>query len=159
MDITKEMQELISKSLPAATANAMREFIEKANVTAEELRVLKGKYDEQSVKLLAETKETGRLRIFEQKDARIMEKAAELIEREKVLDATHRTLKMEIMQTKLDMMEATNITVRDLVSKVFGHPSVTVSTFKDVLSVPSDSGMYPNRDSLNETTTTTESKE
>lgn len=167
MNITEELQKVIVKSLPEATANEMRTFIEDAEQT--------------KIKLGEEKKANTSLNDLVTKHRKTIETLEKLVEtgekldqydrdltiRSNKIDAREQKLDMILLETKLEAMTSEKETVISLVNKVFGVPTVTVNNSKsgDILTpIPvSNTGMIGTvqRDFVvdSETTTTTTGKE
>jgi len=130
--ITEEMQELIAKNLPAATAGAMKDFIEES----EEVKLnLKESLEKNIIKdksidsLLREAALlNGKIEKFEDFNKR----EKELDGREISIADRERNIKLQIIEIQLSVTQASLATTERLVEKVFGHPSVTVTNSKNV---------------------------
>ena len=164
--LEQDLQEAIKKNLPAQAAGELKKFIEEAEETKIELA------DKQE--LLKNTREN-----LENERKVNQEMAAKLItqqemdkreqactKREEEVTIRERDIKLELAQNEINMLNAKNQNTHELVSKVFGHPSVTVnnSSTREVMGQVDEYGntVYnPNRDTLidSEIVKTTHSKE
>jgi len=161
MDITAELQAVITKSLPEATANEMKRFIEEANATSINLEKANYKIEELNSHVQKMEKEINRLKTFEQKDVDLQMKEKALAAKSLELEEKERNQKMAILETKLDMVNKGQEQIVRLVEKVFGHPSVTVSTSRQVQQRVDEYGnpRYLPTEYLNDSTVTTQSKD
>ncbi len=162
IDLNEDMKKLIAENLPAATAGAMSDFIVEAEKTRDDL-------------VHAETAIKNQTNTIKSKEA-IIEKLEEQVceinafkkrdkavaEREEALQVRERDIKLEVANIQLDAANDRNDKIEQLVEKVFGHPSVTVSTYrtKPIMSrlndgsIPYECGQMHE----NEGTTTTKNK-
>jgi hydroxylamine reductase (hybrid-cluster protein) len=156
-DITKELRDIIEKALPAQTANAMADFIEEAEATKEKLRQTEELLDAAQHSLAEKDEEIATLNDDIHEATLIINTRKALEEREEAVALRERDLNLTLAETRLEMTMASMATVERLVEKVFGHPSVTVSTSRNV-AVPCESNGYLSRESEDEVTTTTQGK-
>lgn len=120
----KEIQDIINENLPAQTAGELRKYIEKQEgmeVELTEARTLIKQQDEQLKDYAAREK------AFDNNEAR----AKELHLRALELDEQERNMKITLNEQKLGMMRDNMDNMKELVNKVFGHPSVTISGYRD----------------------------
>jgi hypothetical protein len=111
MDVSKEIKEIIEKNLPQAAAGAMKDFH------------LKDKVKEQALTI------TG-LEADIEKNGSLNDREHGLNTRERAIEDRERAIDLEVANIKLSCAEHSTLTVERLVEKVFGHPSVTVSTVR-----------------------------
>lgn len=160
--ITEEMQKLIEESLPGATAGAMKDFIKEAELTKSNLMAAQHKINDLDLELDKKSKEISRLKEVVSKAGDLDNREQSLNERNEGLDVRERDINLEIATIKLESAEKRNASVEGLVNKVFGHPSVTVSTTKDVPVATGGSrdcvGFPVVERGIQETTITTEGK-
>ena len=162
-DITKEMQELIEKNLPSATAGVMTKYIKEAEKTKDDLVESESQVKsllKQLIEWKTKTEKLERLKSYWQN---LNEREASLAKETESLRVRERDIKLEIANIRTAEANNRNIIIERLVEKVFGHPSVSVSTYKNIPimsdaatgAVPYQSGSATE----NETTTTVESKQ
>lgn len=161
-DITEEMQSIIAKNLPSATAGAMTDFIAEAGETKKRLEISAKEVDELEIELDLSKKEVSALSRQLEDQSSLAIREEKLMCRTEALDIRERDLQLELVQNDLASANERNITVERLVDKVFGHPAVTVSTHKDVV-VPATGGNnacgYAHKEmGVNEIETTTSGK-
>jgi len=160
--LQKQMEALAAEHLPATMAGEMSKFLKKADQVEADL---------------AEAIETNHVLINQrerlQNENRILNdqvtENGDLNERAKCLDGREdaiakreQAIELEVLREKLQNAETTNQKIGELVTKVFGHPNVTVKNEKnDYTYRNGPSGMQEGNDSTNtnETTTTTKGKE
>jgi hypothetical protein len=128
--ITEEMQELIAKNLPAATAGAMSDFIKDAEKTKEELEKANGDLEIFGIKMSDLNRRFSDLKSKVQDQAFIDQKLEELRSLEEKVSEREKNLDLRIVEIRLECAENRNSKVESLVEKVFGHPSVSVSSYK-----------------------------
>jgi len=160
--ITKEMQEIIEKNLPAQTAGAMSDFIKDAEETKDALAIAADKIDTLEMQKNVYEKENVQLKHSIQQQSKLTEREKKLEEQTEALRIRERDLKLEIAEIQLNAANDRNNKVEQLVEKVFGHPSVSVSTYKSKpIMVGGDNGCTPYQSGSateNENTTTTTDK-
>ncbi|RLA83414.1 MAG: hypothetical protein DRG78_04500 [Epsilonproteobacteria bacterium] len=152
--ITEEINKAIDANMPAAVASQYKKFIEEAERTIIKLKTAEEKIliVESNKKDLIKERDKLKEELEYYKKLKLDESV--IIERELKLSKT-------ILENKLENAEQRNTDVLRLVDKVFGHPSVTVSTTSNkTLSVESggDACGYTIPVVDSETSTTTESK-
>lgn len=135
----KEILDVIERSLPAATAGAMRDFIQQAESDKEELN--------DAMKVIERLEK--QIIMYEKKDAEYAELGntrnelasfkQELEAKERAIAGREDRLDMALNTAKMESMRENMLNMQGLVSKVFGHPAVTVSR---TTQVPVDGGTY-----------------
>ena len=161
MSTLKQIQEVISRNLPEATALEMKKFIEEAEETKDSLELLEEKL---SASLVVNKDQQEFINILQRdldshENLRILLEAQEV--QEEVLRVKEQSLDYLILEVKLECAEQRNKELFSLVEKVFGHPSVTVSKNSSVPVPVSGGGEYAgyvHTQDVNEVTTTTEGK-
>ena len=157
-----ELLSVIEKNLPAATAGVMKDFIADAENNKAKLKKQEKTISELQdtiTKLQEELKGSHKLIRKQEEVDKLKQSLATL---DTTLSERERNIDVTLLQLKLEMMTDRNERIERLVDKVFGHPSVTVSSCKDVaLAVPgggSCAGYVHKESSLAETVTTTKGK-
>ena len=157
-----ELLSVIEKNLPAAAAGLMKDFIEDAESNKEKLKKQEkiiSKLQDTITELQEELKDSHKLIRKQEEVDRLKQSLAAL---DTTLSERERNIDVTLLQLKLKMMTDRNERIERLVDKVFGHPSVTVSSCKDVVvPVPggdSYAGYVHRESSLAETVTTTKGK-
>lgn len=150
-----QIQDVIKQNLPEATAKQMSTFIQEAEADKVRLTSLERESQTQMNTINRQQTEISELKDLVKKEEVLIEKENDLTKREQALN-------LQIAEIKLDEALKRNESIENLVSKVFGHPSVTVCNSRDVYTpVPvNDQGMtgVVQRDQVFESTTTTENK-
>lgn len=160
--LTEEMQAVIEKSLPAATAGAMRDFISEAEATKAALEAAEKDFIE--LEKLSEVlrDDNKKLQSMIESQESLDATLQEVLKLKEEVAVRERDIELIILKSSLAAANERNVVVERLVDKVFGHPSVTVRTSKDVV-FPVDGSQgscgYAHREnSVMESQTTTESK-
>ena len=161
-DLTKEMQKIIEENLPAATAGVMKSYIEEAEVTKQNLAEADKTIEAQIKNITLKEDEIRALKRELEGAKNQLQEQDELKSAQEALSIRERDLQLEIANIRLQSADDRNATVERLVDRVFGHPSVTVSTYKDVM-VPIEggngcSGYAHKENGVTESQTTTQSK-
>lgn len=131
-DITKEMRRIIEENLPAATAGAMKDFITQSEINDGRL-----KQAHEECETLAKKNETaqkendGFAARVKELEKRVLTET-ELTSRKLKVEEGERGLELRIAEIKLQGANDRNSKIEQLVEKVFGHPTVTVSRSKTV---------------------------
>lgn len=122
-----EIKAIIAEHLPAQTAGVMKEFIEKAEATEDELDIANGLIKKQ-MKIIED---------FEKREAKLAEADTKLQdardimiatdERRILLDEETRNFRCTLMEKELEMNKLHLGNLSLLVDKVFGHPNVTIT--------------------------------
>ena len=157
------MQQAIMDNLPLATANEMRKFIDEAAEQKAHLTDLTVEFEELKEKNLRLLKENEAYRRIQDHIDDRREKWGKLQELKIQLEDERKHLENETLKIRLQCALEQNAKVEELVAKVFGHPSVTVSTFKNspIVQDPGMGGTPFNTGSIvtsDENTTRTEGK-
>jgi len=122
--MNKEIQKAIEESLPAQTAGVLKERLVALEITekfyeklTKDYSDIENKYKEASSFISNQTEEIKQL----------SKKIKEVNEREKIITKRENELELTITKIRLEMTEKMHSDTHELVNKVFGHPSVTVS--------------------------------
>ena len=143
-DQITEIEEIIRTNLPAATAGVMKEFIQEAEATSQELedttkelKILRASYVE-SQKIVNDL--NGIVEELEQRTVAQQELDKQRLE----LEARKRNFDVEMLEVQVSMLKLNKNELLGLVDKVFGHPGVTVTTHKTTPIYPDPStGVTP----------------
>lgn len=133
----KQIAEIIEQNLPAQTAGVMKEYIEsieglridltKSEEEVERLQRVEIKYRSDKAVLAGNEEEKRRLENW----------AEQLDSRQDELNKREDRIKIELSEMKMAGMEKNMENMQALVSKVFGHPNVTIQR-----QIPLDNGSY-----------------
>lgn len=159
---TEEMQKLIEANLPASTAGAMKDFIKKAEETKQRLARIEDICEQQKEATERRNIEIIDLKIKVSTLNSYKSREKEIVKQEEALRIRERDIKLEIATVRLQAADDRNNKIESLVEKVFGHPSVTVSTLKTKPVMSTSDGYSPYQNGCtteNEDTTTMEVKE
>ena len=145
MEIDKEIKKIIETQLPAQTAGVMKDFIEGAELTEETLRATQGivKKHEKTIEDYhkKDTMYNQMKAMGEDLDLRV----DACNKRDIDLDEEARNMRMTVMETELAMTIANMKNMENLVNKVFGHPSVSISRTVPVAEHPPGVDQYGNQ--------------
>jgi len=161
MSIENDLKELIKNNLPEQTAEAMREFIDNAEETKQQLKDIVAVAKAQLADIsdleieLTQAKE----KLGEYRD--IEEVNAVLLEREKVVQYREDRQEFLLINKEVGMLRAQSALLETLVGKVFGHPGVVISTRKNLrTAVNGGNGIsgFVQQDEVTDTESRTETK-
>lgn len=161
-EIGREIQKLITENLPASTAGAMSDFIADAEksrdclVIAETtIKKQREEIESKDEKIKELWRQVSEIKAFKERDK-------DVTKQEEKLQVRERDIKLEIAMIQLDAANDRNNKIEQLVEKVFGHPSVEVSTTKNTpIMSGAENGCIPyetGRMTENENTKTTKIK-
>ena len=160
----KEIQKIVRENLPTAAAGVMSEFIAEAEQAKLDLIDNEGTIQAQE-KVVAKYREMeGKWLKADKMLAEANARAEKNSEKAKELQKTEDRLDNAIMQVRLEMMNANMANMQQLVTKVFGHPGVSVTSQKQVVTAGGVQNQYGGYDGaeytspVTETETTVESK-
>lgn len=131
-ELNEALLKTLKLNLPETSMIAVREAFEEYDVLIKK------------VKQLERDKNTQRLQIvgYNERETILnakLSKCKDIEKREAVLRIGEQNLKVEILNIKLDEAQKSNKNVLDLVTKVFGHPNVTI-TKSSTRDIPVDGG-------------------
>lgn len=161
-DVNADIRKIIAENLPATTAGVMSDYITEAERTKDDLAAAGIKITAQEVEMKIKNstieklkEQVSEINVYKTRDMEVAKMAEELrIEK--------RDIDLKIALIELDAANDRNDKIEQLVEKVFGHPSVTVSTSKIKPLMPDENGNTPYLEGRTmvetEDTTTTKSK-
>jgi len=160
LELTQDMLEVIRKHLPSQTAGQLKaalDRLEHLEQVAEERRVAIEQRDIQVADLRAQVDLLQEnLRLADDLEA----KAIELDTLDHQLKKREDRIDMAVNTTKMDMMKSHIDTIERLVEKVFGHPGVSVTTYKSGnVPVADQYGISQHQSSETETTNRHDTKD
>lgn len=146
--LNKDIQKAIVENLPQATAGELKKYLTEAEEAIEKLANLELdlEFSERKIKELTTAAE---------QHADLLNRESEVSTRERKVEDRERKLKLDLMEQKVEMMEKHETRMVDLITKVAGHPSVTVSGYK---SFPMLDNGYVSQQNETDSKTTTEGK-
>ena len=153
----KAILQVIEEALPAQTAGEMKKFIEGAELTDRVLRETQAELEEANKVILDYRTKDAQYESNKAEKERLVEERHELEQRKAEQDVRERDFKLELAELRIELMDKNMTNMQSLVSKVFGHPRVTV----DRSTEHPYTDQYGNRtsDYAHDNETRTESKE
>jgi hypothetical protein len=142
-DLSQQINELVKEKLPEATANEMRKFIEEAK---QDKIILKEKIQEiESYKKTNKelNKVIDEYKTKDQAYNQMGEMARKVTGRENAVEKRENTLELTLAKMELEYCSNSNQNILNLTSKVFGHPSVTVTNRRENV-IPQKTDEYGN---------------
>ena len=157
----QKIEEIVKESLPASTANALKEYLEEAKSTEGQLQVCKEQLVERGDSIVALEENIRQLTKAKEALEKLVNKEDYLNIMEEDLKDERRNLDKAKLEIRLEMMKERQKTMDDLVSKVFGHPAVTVTNRNKGFAVDGGGGCPGTVQSnyTDETETTVEGKQ
>lgn len=161
MELPTEIQDLISKTLPEATAKEMKKFIENAEETVCELALSRNANKNLQDAVAGLKEEIARLRVFEEQAKWLNDKEKNLAILADEVSEQQKNLEVKELEIRLDAATNSNAEILRLVDKVFGHPSVRVETSRAVKADIDQYGnpIYASPNYVVDTETTTKGKD
>lgn len=155
-----DILKIIEKNLPSQTAGVLKEYLDRAELTEQALESEQSKLKKAHQEIAEYKKQEEKLKSLTSWENTLKSMAAGLDTRQFELDARERGMDKDIMTTKMEGMEANMRNMEAMVTKVFGHPAVTVTRQVPVADGDYNAqGQYGGGESLMDTKeTTTESK-
>ena len=155
----EKINKIISESLPEATANEMKKFIEQAEKWREEVKESHLVIEDLRNVMRDQRKEIDKLKALRLNAEEIEQAKIEVAGMRLTLLDEQRALDMTVLQAENNALERERETVIKLVNKVFGHPNVTVSTHKEHVFPKEDySTVHIQREYTTDTTITDQTK-
>ena len=146
MDINKEMEEMIKKNLPEATATTLKKYIEEAEGNKKKLTTNTELIDYNSKAILALNLELAELKNRVKTEGELVARERDVSDKENKLDVTLANLKVAEAEKRADA-------IYNLAGIVFKNPSFTRAISRSGVAIKSIPG---GNDSHNETETVTE---
>ena len=148
MDINKEMEEVIKKNLPEATASTLKKYLEEAEDNKKKLTTAYLEVEAYVKKVVALDKEIGYLKTQVKTENELVAREKTVFDKENKLEVTLANLKVAEAEKRADA-------VYNLAGIVFKNPSFTRAISRSGGTSKSTSPGYENNNH-NETETVTE---
>jgi len=127
-----KIQQIVSEQLPQATAGELKKYIENAESISRELEKKNEKIKELEQFKLLYNELYGKNSAIDEKEKALLKREKELNEKELLIEKRQRGFELEIANIKVSEAQMSKIDLFELVNKVFGHPSVSISNKKNM---------------------------
>ena len=135
MTIEKQLQEVIANNLPAATAAELQKHLEYCKQLQKAYEVICNELNEAN-------KAIHELKSYKDAIKDIEEREHSIEIKRKSLDKQEQALNVALLEKERDMLKDNTDKLYALVDKVFGHPSVSVTTHRDIPLAVDGGGTY-----------------